>query len=146
MSSYSSGRPASLGRWGTESLLADSGLMNGDWYLLAPGEEKTLRLIWWRPADRWRLSATEGGVPTTSVTLAFKDATGSAMDECDLVFGAQVLWRNPGESGWFVAFDNLKQYVDNPPNAPVEQIGPLLRVYPGEPPHRKWREALRRRR
>jgi hypothetical protein len=112
---------------------------NEDWLVLLPGTDSEVRFIWWQAADRWALAADEGDVPCATLVATISDATGGARDECELTFGAQVLWRHPTEDGWIVAARDMRHTIPDPPGPPVVRVGQLVRSYPGEPTHRIWR-------
>jgi hypothetical protein len=119
------------------------GTQNGDWYLLPSGERLPVDLVWWRTEREWLASARlEGDLPTVSVTLVVRDATGLAEDRCQLTFGFYVLWPSQMGTTWFVALRNEPIPVEGQPPPPIAEIGRLERNWPGEPTSsiQRWRQ------
>ena len=112
----------------------------GGWHLVPPGCSAEVALIWWQSVNDWA-AAGSSGVPTTTVTVIVRDATGGAVDECELMFGAQVLTRRPRQDGWCAPARDMRTLVADPPALPVMRIGTFQRSYPVEPSSRVGRRS-----
>jgi hypothetical protein len=79
------------------------------WYVIAPGGEADISIIWWRPASAWKEAWQHGArdselsPPTTTVHLIVRGASGDAVDRCDLTFGGYVVVPHPRGDGWVIA-------------------------------------------